>query len=156
MDDLKKWPLYEGYNILFFVMKFVFTALTLSCPIPGGIFTPTFCMGAVLGQIYAAFLFMILNAFGATHLMQFRGIYSILGAAAFCGSVTRTVSVAMIVLELNGHLSHACPLMVCVLSSYAISEWIKPQSFFELLAELTGLHKRRDGKGSILTKDILA
>jgi hypothetical protein len=99
---------------------------------------------------------MILNAFGATHLMQFRGIYSILGAAAFCGSVTRTVSVAMIVLELNGHLSHACPLMVCVLSSYAISEWIKPQSFFELLAEHTGLHKRRDGKGSILTKDILA
>lgn len=126
MDDIHKWPLYEGYNILFFIMKFVFTALTLSCPIPGGIFTPTFCMGAVLGQIYAAFLFMILNFFGATHLMQFRGVYSILGAAAFCGSVTRTVSVAMIVLELNGHLSHACPLMVCVLSSYTISEWIRP------------------------------
>jgi H+/Cl- antiporter ClcA len=99
---------------------------------------------------------MILNAFGATHLIQFRGIYSILGAAAFCGSVTRTVSVAMIVLELNGHLSHACPLMVCVLSSYAISEWIKPQSFFEMLADLTGLLKRRDGKGSILVKDVIA
>ena len=50
------------------------------------------------------------------------------------GSVTRTVSVAMIVLELNGHLSHACPLMVCVLSSYAMSEYLKPQSFFEMLS----------------------
>ena len=88
--------------------------------------------------------------------MQFRGIYSILGAAAFCGSVTRTVSVAMIVLELNGHLSHACPLMVCVLSSYAISEWIKPESFFEALADMTGLLKRRDGKGHIIVKDVLA
>ena len=68
-----------------------------------------------------------------------RGVYSILGAAAMTGSVTRTVSVAMIVLELNGHLSHACPLMVCVLSSYAMSEYLKPISFFEMLSDLGGL-----------------
>ena len=55
-----------------------------------------------------------------------RGIYSVLGAAAMTGCVTRTVSVAMIVLELNGHLSHAIPTMVCVLCSYAVSEYIKP------------------------------
>jgi H+/Cl- antiporter ClcA len=126
MDNINAWSLYEGYNILFFIMKFLFTALTLSCAIPGGIFTPTFCMGAVLGQIYVGFLISILGFFQAEDWIQFRGVYSLLGAAAFCGSVTRTVSVAMIVLELNGHLSHACPIMVCVLSSYTISEYIKP------------------------------
>ena len=42
------------------------------------------------------------------------------------GSVTRTVSVTMIVMELNGHLSHAVPTMVCVLCSYLVSELIKP------------------------------
>ena len=68
-----------------------------------------------------------------------RGVYSILGAAAMTASVTRTISVAMIVLELNGHLSHAVPCMVCVLSSYFISELIKPQSFFEMLSFTTGL-----------------
>jgi len=49
MDNINAWSLYEGYNIMFFIMKFTFTAFTLSCAIPGGIFTPTFCMGAVLG-----------------------------------------------------------------------------------------------------------
>ena len=49
MDDPNKWVLYDGYLIMFIVMKFLFTALTLSCPIPGGIFTPTFAMGAVVG-----------------------------------------------------------------------------------------------------------
>ena len=70
-------------------------------------------------------------------------------------SVTRTVSVAMIVLELNGHLSHAVPLMVCVLCSYGISEYIKPVSFFEMLGELGGLVDKLAAKGKIVIKDIL-
>ncbi len=57
------------------------------------------------------------------------------------GSVTRTVSVVMIVIELNGHLSHAVPLMICVLCSYATSEYLKPESFFEMLANFTELDK---------------
>ena len=82
-------------------------------------------------------------------------MYSLLGAAAFCGSVTRTVSVAMIVLELNGHLSHACPIMVCTLASYTISEWIKPQSFFEMLSDLTGLDAKLTKKNLLIVKDLL-
>lgn len=57
------------------------------------------------------------------------------------GSVTRTVSVVMIVIELNGHLSHAVPLMICVLCSYWTSEYIKAESFFEMLQNLVGLDK---------------
>lgn len=124
---------------MFIVQKFFFTILTLSCPIPGGIFTPTFAIGAVLGQLYVSILIRVIEFFGYSNLIQFRGLYSILGAAAMTSSVTRTISVAMIVLELNGHLSHAVPLMVCVLSSYAISEYLNPRSFFEMLSEFSGL-----------------
>lgn len=70
-------------------------------------------------------------------------------------SVTRTVSVAMIVLELNGHLSHAVPCMVCVLSSYAISEYLKPESFFEMLLNLSGLDQKITQKGNIVVRDVL-
>lgn len=49
MDDPNKWGMYDGYLILFLIEKVAFTALTLSCPVPGGIFTPTFAIGAVLG-----------------------------------------------------------------------------------------------------------
>ena len=84
-----------------------------------------------------------------------RGVYSILGAAAMTSSVTRTVSVAMIVLELNGHLSHAVPLMVCVLSSYAMSEYLVPVSFFEMLSDLGGLDAKMVQKGKIIVQDFL-
>ena len=49
MEDGNKWVLCNGFLIMFLLQKFVFTALTLSCPIPGGIFTPTFAIGAVFG-----------------------------------------------------------------------------------------------------------
>ena len=92
--------------VLYLIQKYFFTAFTLSCPLPGGMFTPTFTMGAVIGQIYVSALLEILSFFNQTGLIQYRGIYSILGAAAMTCSVTRTVSVAVIVLELNGHMSH--------------------------------------------------
>ena len=92
----------------------MFTALTLSCPVPGGIFTPTFALGAVLGQLYISQMLSILQFFGYEDYVEYRGIYSVLGAAAMTSSVTRTVSVAMIVLELNGHLSHA----VCTFNNF--------------------------------------
>lgn len=155
MEDGKKWLLYDGYLIMFLVLKFVFTALTLSCPIPGGIFTPTFALGAVLGQLYISTVIKILGFFEMSDIIQYRGVYSILGAAAMTSSVTRTVSVAMIVLELNGHLSHAVPLMVCVLSSYGMSEYLIPTSFFEMLSDLGGLDAKMVQKGKIVVKDFL-
>ncbi len=97
----------------------------------------------------------ILMFFGYENMVEYRGVYSILGAAAMTSSVTRTISVAMIVLELNGHLSHAVPLMVCVLSSYATSEYLKPQSFFEMLAEFSGLTLKTTQKDQIIVKDLL-
>jgi len=155
MLDGNKWLLYDGYLVMFLIMKFVFTALTLSCPIPGGIFTPTFAIGAVLGQLYVSVLIKALAFFELSSVIQYRGVYSILGAAAMTSSVTRTVSVAMIVLELNGHLSHAVPLMVCVLSSYALSEYLNPCSFFEMLSEFGGLDGKMVEKGQIVIKDFL-
>jgi H+/Cl- antiporter ClcA len=85
----------------------------------------------------------VFRVFGKLITIYFvdRGIYSILGAAAYCGSVTRTVSVAMITLEINGHLSHSQPLLVCVLSAYAMSNWISKESFFEMLSRQAGLEE---------------
>jgi len=140
--------------LIFVVLKFIFTALTLSCPLPGGIFTPTFTMGAVFGQLYIAIIFRFLNSYNIDFI-EYRGVYSILGAAAMTASVTRTVSVAMIVLELNGHMSHAVPVMVCVLVSYATSEFLKPESFFEMLSNLSGLDAKVAQKGNIIVRDLL-
>jgi H+/Cl- antiporter ClcA len=69
MDNENLWCLYDGFLILYIIQKFVFTALTLSCPIPGGIFTPTFAIGAVVGQLYVSVLIKILAFFQLTHMV---------------------------------------------------------------------------------------
>jgi H+/Cl- antiporter ClcA len=70
LSDGNKWLLYDGYLIMFLIMKFVFTALTLSCPIPGGIFTPTFAIGAALGQLYVSVLIKALAFFELSSVIQ--------------------------------------------------------------------------------------
>mmetsp|Transcript_637 Transcript_637/g.730 ORF Transcript_637/g.730 Transcript_637/m.730 type:complete len:246 (+) Transcript_637:1054-1791(+) len=156
MDTPSKWVYYDGFLLIYVIQKMIFTACTLSCPVPGGIFTPNIAFGAVFGQLYVSTLIKMIEFFGfSSDLIQYRGVYSILGAAAMTASVTRTVSVAVIVLELNGHLSHAVPLMVCVLSSYAVSEYLKPESFFEMLSKLGGLDKKMEQKGNIIVRDVL-
>ena len=71
-------------------------------------------------------------------------------------SVTRTVSVAVIVLELNGHMSHLVPVMVTVVTSYFVSEWLRPISFFEQLGILRLLVKKGEDKQKVQMKHILA
>lgn len=69
MDDQNKWCLFDGYLVLYLIQKYFFTALTLSCPIPGGIFTPTFAIGAVAGQLYVSVLIKVLSFFGLSSMI---------------------------------------------------------------------------------------
>lgn len=50
--DPSEWGLSCSCMFLYILLKFYFTGLTLSCPVPGGIFTPTFTLGSVVGQLY--------------------------------------------------------------------------------------------------------
>jgi hypothetical protein len=100
---------------IFAIIKFSLNALSISLPIPAGVFTPTFVLGAVFGRLYGLGLKMI---FGD---IINETAYSIIGAASVTASVTRTISVAMIVFEINGELSYMIPVLLGVLLSYAIS-----------------------------------
>mmetsp|Transcript_1065 Transcript_1065/g.939 ORF Transcript_1065/g.939 Transcript_1065/m.939 type:complete len:86 (+) Transcript_1065:1061-1318(+) len=60
---------------LFTVLKFILTTLSISLPIPAGVFTPTFVMGAVFGRLYGYTLKCI---FGE---IINETAYSIIGAA---------------------------------------------------------------------------
>ena len=71
------------------------TAISVTCPIPSGVFTPVFTMGASIGRLIG----WIVDGFiGTDHA----GVYALVGAAAVTSSVTHTVSVAVIVFELTG------------------------------------------------------
>jgi chloride channel 2 len=81
--------------IVYSVLKFLLTAISISCPIPCGVFTPVFTCGAIFGRFFGH---MIDIFFGTEHV----GVFAVVGAAALTSSVTHTISVAIIVFELTG------------------------------------------------------
>ena len=118
--------------IIFLVIKIFIVVWGLSLPIPAGISTPSLLIGAVFGRLFGYWLRLI---FGAT---IHETTYALVGAAAVTSSVTRTLSVAMIVFEINGELTYLVPVLMGVIISYAISNSIIP-SIFEILLDMKDL-----------------
>ena len=155
MGDVEQWEYEENYMIIYVLLKFIFTILTVSMNVPSGIFTPTFVIGAVFGQLYCSLLLRTISTMGYTDIIVYRGVYSIIGAASVTASVTRTVSIAVIVLELSGHFSHVIPILIAVLTSYIISELINPEGFYDTMFKIRGLQLMLEKKGKILVQEVL-
>ena len=79
------------------IYHFIATILSNSCPVPTGIFGPSLAMGALLGRIYGHLLVVWFDE--DPNIV--RGL-AFVGAAAVSSCITRSTSVAIIVLELSG------------------------------------------------------
>ena len=121
--------------LLFLVFKIVFTAISITLPIPAGVFGPVFIIGGALGRFTGETFGMIFPALAAKHTA---GAFAVVGAAAVSGAVTRTVSTAVIVFELTTQLSHMLPVLVAVLLAYAVANLMSP-SIYEVMMILNGL-----------------
>jgi chloride channel 2 len=122
-----------GLNlVIFFVTKFIFIILSVSLPIPTGVFAPSLLLGSVFGRLYG---FVLRQIFGD---VINEAAYAVVGGAAVTASVTRTLSVAMIIFEINGELSYMIPVLTGVIVSYAISNSLCP-SIFDILLDMKDL-----------------
>ena len=81
---------------VFLILHFLEVVFSLACPIPCGLFTPVFALGAVIGRLYGSILNQTLTLDGLI------GGYAVVGAAALTSCVTHTISVSVIVFELTG------------------------------------------------------
>lgn len=119
-------PLLE---LVFYVLvKAVVTALPCGAPLPVGIFTPLFTIGAVFGRLFGEVLALL---FPAVEISP--AAYAVVGAASLAAASTHTVSTAVIVFELTGQLSHMLPIMLSVLLAYSIGGYFAP-SIYDTLA----------------------
>lgn len=104
--------------LLYFPYKFLITALSVTLPLPVGLFTPVFMTGSVLGRIIGESichwpLFVSFTNYSPSD-------YSILAAAGFSTGVTRAISTAVIVYELSGEPHLRLPLSVVILTAYFV------------------------------------
>ena len=116
---------------LYTLIKFFITILSLTCPIPAGVFAPNVFIGASIGRLYGYTMHCI---FGITHI----GIYSVIGAAAMVSSVTHTISFALIIFELNGEIRYLLPVLLGTLMSYLVGTSLSV-SFFDFLLQFRGM-----------------
>lgn len=134
---LWSYPLTSFNLLIYVILKFILIILAVTSPIPAGLITPSFIMGAVFGRLYGHIIRNIGVMFGV-ELVRYEGIYAIVGSAAMASGVTRTLSIAMIIFEMIGQTSHMIPVLTGVLLSYAVSSSMS-LSAFDALIEIKNL-----------------
>lgn len=61
------------------------------------------------------------------------GGYATVGAAAFSGAVTHTISVSVITFEMTGQITHIIPMMIAVLVSNAVAALLQPSIYDSII-----------------------
>lgn len=128
------WTVYTIFFSLTYltVAKFFLTLVSITLPVPCGLYTPIFCAGAAFGRLFGEVMRLWL---GETLLP---GGYAVVGAAALCGGVTRAISSAVFVFELTGELTHIMPVMCGVIVAVGVGNFLSP-SIYDSILEINKL-----------------
>lgn len=125
----------------FTIFTYVFSIIAATIPVPSGSFIPVFKIGASLGRIFGEAMHLWFPQgvhYGNILAPIIPGGYATVGAAAFAGAVTHTISVSVIVFEMTGQVTHIIPIMIAVLISNAIATLLQP-SLYDSIILIRGL-----------------
>ncbi|EQC41420.1 hypothetical protein SDRG_01389 [Saprolegnia diclina VS20] len=109
--------------------------LSITLKFPTGVWLPTFVGGAACGRLFgiaAASLF-------PSHMTLGRHGFALVGAAGLTGASTRTVSAAVITLELTGNFDALLPVLAGVLAAIGVSSLGGWPSIYDILVEANAL-----------------
>ncbi|XP_061402384.1 chloride channel protein 2-like, partial [Musca vetustissima] len=145
------------------IFTFVFSIIASTIPVPSGIFIPVFKIGAGLGRLIGESMHLWFPngvRYGGRLSPINPGGYAVVGAAAFSGAVTHTVSVAVIVFEMTGQITHVVPVMIAVLIANAIAALLQPSMYDSIilikkLPYLPDLLPSSSGMYSIYVEDFM-
>jgi H+/Cl- antiporter ClcA len=95
-------------------VNYFLVAVCITLAIPAGIFVPSFVIGACGGRIVGECMYMLFpnGIRGPDGPQIYPGLYAVVGAAAYTGAVTHSLSIAVIVCETTGQLSPLLPVLV--------------------------------------------
>lgn len=121
-----------GFNLIIFCCaNYILTILAMSATIPAGL--PYCVFGAAFGRLYAYILGYIFPG-----IIFQENLYAIIASAAFISSVTKTISIAIIVFEMNQELTHMIPTLICVLVAYAVTNSLS-LGIFDVMTDMRNL-----------------
>ncbi|KAL1501247.1 hypothetical protein ABEB36_006608 [Hypothenemus hampei] len=118
------------------VFTFIASIICSTIPVPAGSFIPVFKIGAGFGRVVGELMHMWFPygmRYGGNIAQIIPGGYATVGAAAFSGSVTHTISVSVIVFEMTGQITHIIPIMIAVLISNAVASLLAPSIYDSII-----------------------
>merc|ERR1719397_449718 len=140
-DHVKHWrDPYTGsifVNLSIYVIStFFLSILAQTLPVPTGALIPSFKMGAAFGRLVGEAMHVWFPdgvRYGDQISFIMPGGYATVGAAAFSGAVTHTISISVIVFELTGQITHCVPVLIAVLVANAIAQCLQPSCYDSII-----------------------
>lgn len=107
-------------------------------PVPCGAFVPSLKIGGGFGRFFGEILHQIFPnglIYDGVASAIVPGGYAIVGAAAFSAALTRSIAVAVIVLEVTGQLTHLIPILLAVLVAYSVVSMLQPSLYDSIIVQ---------------------
>jgi H+/Cl- antiporter ClcA len=125
-EQLFRGPLPPLLLLAILLLKPVATVMSVRGGAPGGLFTPSLALGALLGGLLGQGWSLLWPGTPA-------GLYPIVGAAAVLAATTQgPISTVVLMLEFTGYgRSFMAPLLIAVSSATLVSRWIEPRSIYD-------------------------
>ncbi|KHJ91158.1 chloride transporter, ClC family [Oesophagostomum dentatum] len=125
--------------LCYLLIYYLLVAICVTLYIPAGIFVPSFVIGACGGRMIGEILIMWWpEGFrGVDGPQIYPGLYAVVGAAAYTGAVTHSLSIAVIVCETTGQLCALLPVLIALMIGNAICSFLQP-SIYESIINIQG------------------
>eukprot|EP01117_Protostelium_nocturnum_P008001 TRINITY_DN284_c1_g1_i1.p1 TRINITY_DN284_c1_g1~~TRINITY_DN284_c1_g1_i1.p1 ORF type:complete len:790 (+),score=189.64 TRINITY_DN284_c1_g1_i1:122-2491(+) len=128
---------------MYFITRLALIPISILLPIPCGLFVPSLVLGGSLGRFFGEAAYRFLppshGALFETYSVIVPGVYAMVGAAAVTASITRTLSVAVIVFEITNNNIAIIPVLVAVITGISVSKFLSLYGIYESIAKLKGL-----------------
>jgi len=125
-------------------LKPLSTALCLGCGAPGGLFTPSLSLGALLGALLGSGWTLIWPGVPA-------GLFALIGAGAVLAATTQgPVSATVLIIELTGlDRSFIVPLLLAIVTATLVARTLEPRSIYEARLSECQVEARRRVRDSL-------
>ena len=125
---------------LYFMIRFVWSMLSYSSGLPGGIFLPILTLGALLGFGFG----MVFEQFGL-YSSQYLSLFIVLGMAGYFGAISKAPLTAMIlVTEMVGDFRQLMTIAVVTLVAYIAMDLLKGEPIYEVLLAKLSVTQNKD------------
>lgn len=134
-----QFPVY--YLFLYFLLYTGFACISSGMAISGGLVVPSLVIGATFGRLYGLILWYIFSAnvsvergYRAEDAWLDPGLFALIGAASFLAGTSRLgMSVCVIVVELSSELRYLLPIMVAIVCSKSMANWLCEPLYHHML-----------------------